>query len=750
MDNNTAAVLILLFLFLYWRRESLPFIGGSDSRSSSTNGSAVKMHRPKVLDDDNEDDFVVQMREGKKQLAVFFGSQTGTAQEYALRLAKEAKSRFGIASLVCDPEEYEIATLDRVPTDKAVIFVIATYGDGEPTDNTEDMFSFLMDDDVTFSNGGQSLDNLNYVIFGLGNTTYEKYQGAVRKLDARLEELGARRVGFRGEADEIAGTEAGYLDWKEGMWAALADRLELDEGQAGDVADFTVTEVPHLPEEKVYRGELSPQALKAAHGGVSAGSYDAKNPYAAPVTVSRELFAMDGQDADRNCVHLELDISGTNISYQHGDHVAIWPSNPDMAVERFLSVLGLNSKRDVPVEIKALDPQLAAVPFPTPATYEAIFRHYLEISAIASRQTLAMLAQYAPTPAAREAMTRWGNDKAAYASEIEGARVRLAEALQLATGDDPRDATKATKWDIPFDRIVSLIPRQKPRYYSISSSAKLHPTTIHVTAVVLRYQTPDSRLHGNNPRWIYGAGTNFLLNVQQAHPSTHGGLAGGVTPIRLDGMPTTTPSYRIEGPRQSHAKDNIYRIPIHTRRSTFRLPQRTNVPVIMIGPGTGIAPFRGFVQERVAQARAAREKAERAGKNPSDALKDWAPMWLFYGCRNQSDFLYREEWPEYAKDLGDKFNMHTALSRGPVRKPDGSKVYVQDLIWEQREALVPAITQQGAYIYICGDAKNMAKAVEATFARMLAEYRGGKAEGEGMEEVKNLKDRKRFLTDVWS
>ncbi|EJT52232.1 NADPH--cytochrome reductase [Trichosporon asahii var. asahii CBS 2479] len=742
MDNQTAAVLLLLFIFLYWRRESLPFIGGGDAKSSSTAaGSATKSHKPKVLDDDNEDDFVVQMREGKKQLAVFFGSQTGTANEYALRIAKEAKSRFGVTSLVCDPEEYEVATLDRVPSDKAVIFVMALYGDGEPTDNAEEMWNFLFDDDVTFSNGGQSLDNLNYVMFGLGNTTYEKYQGAARKLDARLEELGARRIGERGEADEIVGTEMGYLDWKDGMWAALADRLELQEGEAGDIADFVVTEVPDHPDEKVYRGELSPQALKAAHGGAPSGSYDAKNPYAAPVATSRELFAMEGVDGDRNCVHLELDISGTNISYQHGDHVAIWPSNPDMAVERFLSVLGLNDKRDTPIEIKALDPQLAAVPFPCPATYESIFRHYLEISAIASRQTLAMLAKYAPTPEARATMERWGNDKEAYHREIEGARVRLGEALQLAAGDDPHVSTTATKWDIPFDRIISLVPRQKPRFYSISSSSKLHPDTIHVTAVILRYQTPDSKLHGNNPRWIYGAGTNFLLNVQQARL---GGLAGGVTPIRLDGMPTTTPTYRIEGPRAVHAKDNVYRIPMHTRRSTFRLPQRTNVPVIMIGPGTGVAPFRGFVQERVAQARQSREK-----RGP-DALKDWAPMWLFYGCRNDSDFLYKEEWPEYAKELDGKFSMHTALSRGPDRKPDGSKIYVQDLIWDQREALVRAITQQGAYIYICGDAKNMAKAVEHTFAKMLAEYRGGSAEMEGAEEIKNLKDRKRFLTDVWS
>lgn len=639
-----------------------------------------------------------------------------------------------------DPDEYDMASLDRVPNDKAVIFVVATYGDGEPTENAESMMSFLLDEGVTFSTGGSTLENLNYVVFGLGNKSYQKYQEMSRTLDKRLQELGATRIGKRGETDELEGTEAGFLAWKDGMWVQFAETLGLQEGNEVDVADFTAVEVSDHPEEQVYRGELSPHALKVATSLEKvphAITYDGKNPYSAPVAASKELFAPGG---DRQCIHIEFDISGTNVSYQHGDHVGVWPSNPDMAVERLLSVLGLGEKRDVAVEFTALDPALVQVPFPSPATYEAIFRYYLEISAIASRQTLANFARYAPNARAKAQLERWGNDPKVYHEEIEQARIRLGEALQIAAGDDLRNPKKATVWPIPIDRIVSFVPRRKPRWYSISSSPKLNPNTIHATAVALKYETPPAKLNNNQPRTIYGAATSFILNVDEACRNKTG------TPkvASFDGVPNVTPTYHIPGARGCNHRDGVVSVPIHTRRSTFRLPTRPTVPVIMVGPGTGVAPFRGFVQDRVALARTTK------ARKGEDALADWADMHLFYGCRREDeDFLYKEEWPQYAKELDGKLKMRTAFSRGPKRKPDGSKIYVQDLLWEARKEIAPAIVDDGGYVYICGDGLTMSRDVEECLAKMIAEYKGV-SHDKGVAELKNMKDRKRFLTDTWS
>lgn len=151
------------------------------------------------------------------------------------------------------------------------------------------------------------------------------------------------------------------------------------------------------------------------------------------------------------------------------------------------------------------------------------------------------------------------------------------------------------------------------------------------------------------------------------------------------------------------------------------------------------------MQERVALARRTIEK------NGPDALNDWGTISLFYGCRKSTeDFLYSEEWPKYTEDLKGKFKLQCTFSREPPYKPDGSKIYVQDLMWEDRKNIADAILVGKGYIYICGDAKSMSKAVEEVLMRILGEAKGGSAEVEGAAEIKLLKERSRMLLDVWS
>lgn len=159
----------------------------------------------------------------------------------------------------------------------------------------------------------------------------------------------------------------------------------------------------------------------------------------------------------------------------------------------------------------------------------------------------------------------------------------------------------------------------------------------------------------------------------------------------------------------------------------------------------GVAPFRGFVQERVALARRTIEK------NGPDALAEWGRISLFYGCRKSTeDFLYKDEWPQYTEELKGKFTIHTAFSREPPYKPDGSKIYVQDLMWDDRVRVADAIINCKGYIYICGDAKSMAKSVEDVLAKILGEAKGGSMEVQGVAELKLLKERSRLMLDVWS
>lgn len=454
---------------------------------------------------------------------------------------------------------------------------MATYGEGEPTDNAVQLTQNLSDDSFEFTNGSHRLDGLKFVMFGLGNKTYEHYNAIARKMDAELQAMGAKRIGERGEGDDDRSMEEDYLEWKDAMWDALAQELGVEEGQGGDTPDFAVTELDSHPEEKVYLGELSARALTKTKG-----IHDAKNPYPAPISVARELFSLD---AERNCVHIELNIEGSGIAYQHGDHVGVWPANADLEVDRLLCALGLHSKKDTVIGIESLDPALAKVPFPVPTTYATVLRHYIDISAVAGRQILGALSKFAPSPEAEAFMKNLNTNKEDYGKVVGNGCLKLGEILQLAAGNDVHarpTPENTTAWSIPFDIIVSSIPRLQPRFYSISSSPKLYPTSIHVTAVVLKYQSLASDHLPS--KWVYGVGSNFLLNLKHAANGEHTHLM--TDPAHGEPGSVHFPTYAIDGPRGAYKGETGYKVPIHVRRSTFRLPTNPKTPVIMIGPGT--------------------------------------------------------------------------------------------------------------------------------------------------------------------
>ena len=539
---------------------------------------------------------VEKMDESNKNCVVFYGSQTGTAEDYASRLAKEGKSRYGLETMVADLEEYDFDNMDSLGEDKVAMFVLATYGEGEPTDNAVDFYEFITGEDVSFANAADPpLENLKFVAFGLGNNTYEHYNSMVRNVSKALEKLGATRIGAAGEGDDGAGTmEEDFLAWKDPMWTALAEKMGLEEREAVYEPVFGITDKEGLTPEspEVYLGEPNKMHLE----GASKGPYNAHNPYIAPIAESKEIFTVK----DRNCLHLEIDISGSNLTYQTGDHIAIWPTNAGKEVDRFLNVTGLTSKRDNVISVKALDPTVK-VPFPTPTTYDAIVRYHMEICAPVSRQFIATLAPFAPTEQAKAEMTKLGSDKDYFHEKITNRYMNISQALESISGSD--------KWsDIPFSAFIEGLNKVQPRYYSISSSSLVQKSKISVTAIVESVQVPG------RADLLKGVTTNYLLALKQ----------------KQHGDPNPDPhglTYNITGPRNKY--DGIH-VPVHVRHSNFKLPSDPSKPIIMVGPGTGVAPFRGFVQERAAQA--------KAGENVGRTL-------LFFGCRKQTeDFLYSEEW----------------------------------------------------------------------------------------------------------
>ncbi|CAG7965138.1 unnamed protein product [Penicillium salamii] len=642
-------------------------------------------------------DIVEKMDETNKNCVIFYGSQTGTAEDYASRLAKEGSQRFGLKTMVADIEDYDYENLDKFPEDKVAFFVLATYGEGEPTDNAVDFYQFFTGEDVAFESGAAAEDSplsaMKYVAFGLGNNTYEHYNAMVRQVDTALSKLGAQRIGTAGEGDDGAGTmEEDFLAWKEPMWAALTDAMGLQEREATYEAVFSVTEdeLKTPEDESVYLGEPT----SAHREGTAKGPYSAHNPFIAPIVESSELFSVK----DRNCLHMEISIAGSNLSYQTGDHIAVWPTNAGAEVDRFLEVFGITDKRHSVISIKGID-VTAKIPIPTPTTYDAAVRYYMEACAPVSRQFVSTLAAFAPDEESKAEIVRLGNDKDYFHEKITNQCFNIAQALQSITSK-PFTA-------VPFSLLIEGLNKLQPRYYSISSSSLVQKDKISITAVVESVRLPGAS------HMVKGVTTNYLLALKQ----------------KQNGDPQPDPhglTYSITGPRNKY--DGIH-VPVHVRHSNFKLPSDPSKPIIMVGPGTGVAPFRGFIQERAALA----AKGEKVGTTL-----------LFFGCRkSDEDFIYQDQFKIWQDQMGDSLKIVTAFSR------EGSeKVYVQHRL-KENATLVSELLKQKANFYVCGDAANMAREVNLVLGHIIAEQRGMPAE-RGEEMVKHMRSSGSYQEDVWS
>ncbi|KAF4962583.1 hypothetical protein FSARC_9361 [Fusarium sarcochroum] len=626
-----------------------------------------------------------------KNCIIFYGSQTGTAENYAQKLAREASSRYGLDPIVADLEEYDCHDLAELSEQTILMFVLSTYGEGEPTDNATDFYNYITGGE----DGDQPdvhLQNVRFVAFGLGNSTYEHYNAMVRRVAKALDQLGAQNLARIGEADDAAGTtEEDFLAWKQDMWPELVRELGLEERDVAYESTFGVVERDDLTmsSPSVFLGEANAENLESGSGNRQYGN---ANPYIASIQKSWELFRAE----DRNCIHMEIDIGDSGLTYETGDHVAIWPTNAEDQVDSLIDILGIAAKKDSVISIVSRE-ATAKSPVPTPTTYATALRYYLEIAGPVSREFLSTIAGFAPNEAAKVEAAKLGNDKVYFQKKVSQPCLAFAQVLSMLSSGLP--------WtSLPFSAVIEGLNKLQPRYYSISSSSLVQPTTLSITVAV------ESREINGRHEAFKGTATNYVLALKASQ--------------NLEAQSQDT-KYLIDGPR---GKYQGLKIPIHLRKSNFKLPTDSSRPIIMIGPGTGVAPFRAFVQERAA--------LSKQGRAVGKSL-------LFFGCRQRDqDWLYQAEWQEYRNVLRDNFDIHVAFSR-----ETSQKVYVQHLIKTHAKDVLDMI-DKGANIYVCGDAKHMARDVNSTLVSIWAEQREISVEN-ATERVRELRDTGRYQEDIW-
>jgi sulfite reductase (NADPH) flavoprotein alpha-component len=538
------------------------------------------------------------------RMTILFGSQTGNGEGLAHQLGEQAKARgFNVAAV--DMNDYEPANLTK---EQILYVIVSTHGEGDPPDAAHALHSFLQSDEAP------RLEQLQYAVFALGDSSYEQYCQTGKDFDTFLAALGAKPLLERVDAD---------VDFEEPAEEWIAQVLDSYQSIAGETA------------EQPGAGAAAPPKAKKG--------YSKTNPFPAPVLRNINL---SGEGSIKETRHIEIDLADSGLTYEPGDALGVYPKNNPVYVEELLAALKMDGSEQVTVAKQTLPLREA-------------FTEKLDITALSRL----LVDKYADLT---------GN-----------------EDLKVLLDDDHKDDLKDYMWGrqlvdlvedsppegVSAEAFAKILRKMPGRLYSIASSLKAHENQVHLLVAAVRYHSHD--------RDREGVCSTFL--------------AGRLQPDE--------------------------KLPIYVQQNKNFRPPADDARMIMVGPGTGVAPFRAFLEERRADG--------ATGKN-----------WLFFGDQHRAcDYLYGDEWEAMHKD-GFLTRLDLAFSRDQEHK-----IYVQHRITENGKELY-AWLEEGAYFYVCGDAEYMAKDVHKALLGLIAQE-GGKTEEQAEEYLQTMQAQKRYQRDVY-
>ncbi|MCA9778277.1 MAG: cytochrome P450, partial [Candidatus Eremiobacteraeota bacterium] len=370
----------------------------------------------------------------------------------------------------------------------------------------------------------------------------------------------------------------------------------------------------------------------------------------------------------RSTRHIELALPA-GVAYKTGDHLGVLASNEPAIVRRVAAYFGFEPESRI--MLRQIAPGASILPTDEVVSVGNILTDYLELQSPASREQIRTLAAACQCPPDRTRLEALMADEEAYRSEIIAKNRCVFDLLESCPG-----------CRLEFEQYLEMMPALKPRYYSISSSPSALGRLCSITVGVV--DAPARTGRGT----YHGTASNFLASKARG--------------TEIFGF-------------------------VHDTGSSFRLPHSPITPIILVGAGTGVAPYRGFLQERAVL---------------SEQGKELGPALLFFGFRHfNQDFLYRTEFEDYEK-MGVA-RIVTAPSRESERK-----VYVQNRIVEEGEE-VWKLLEQGGVVYVCGDASRMAPSVREAFKTVFrANFKDDEEASEAW--ILDLQSSGRYLTDVWA
>ncbi|KAF9114822.1 hypothetical protein BGX27_009770 [Mortierella sp. AM989] len=700
-------------------------------------------------------------------LTVFFASQTGNAESISRNIYEQAQER-GFKS-----SHFVLNDFGKVDWDKedCLVFVVSTTGDGDPPDNSTKFWRHLR------KLKGVGLTKAKYAILGLGDTNYDNFCQTAKRLDTRLQELGASPFYARGLADDATGLEETVDPWINNLWPALA-HVVICSPSIHDLPQ------PHLTveEEKIVKDIIEKQghdhpsqalthkesetnnSLVDSIGNLSVTTHPTDKASVIPATgytIDVDFSAMANHsnltalprvpNANLKITDVDQPISTTtatatgivpsflqtptpllsakinsvqcltpddalkrtllvefgfddDVDYAPGDSFGICAPNDESLVHGVLSALAVKEtdmNKMIKLDGQGIPSHLQPI---QSATLLDIFRYAVDLTTAPKKANIRLYADYAADLAEKQ--------KLMFMASKQGTDQFNAFRAQAPTFLDILHTFPSVK--IPLVRVIETLPPLQPRYYSITNS-------------------PLAK--NGHRRW------SCAFNVV-TYDLPQGIKRRGVCTPWLDELTNKVPHGKSVASGFGSSRVAMFLKPNETK---FNLPADTTKPVVMIGPGTGVAPFMGFLEHRAEQ-RKIKKRLVNIGTGPRQHLEDhFGDMWLFFGCRNrEKDWLFKEQMKEYKND-GVLTELQLALSREVDVRNNGK--YVQDLMKNESKRIWDLLDKKGALIYVCGDAKGMAKGVHDELINILVDH-GGFEKTAAMMELNKWAQEKRYLRDL--
>ncbi|XP_022669881.1 NADPH-dependent diflavin oxidoreductase 1-like isoform X2 [Varroa jacobsoni] len=628
------------------------------------------------------------------RLVILYASQTGTAEDCAERVSREAQRRHFSSVVVMSCDEYPI---EKIFDEKLILFFIATTGQGDHPDNMRSFFRSILNRKLQSGDFG----HIEFAVCGLGDSSYQKFNFSAKKVFRRLIQLGARKLIEPVWADEQhdLGVDGLIDPWMEKFWTASAhlttnplrpplpdvmpspkysvvlyDESELDQSGPADAMDETIN-INGSEFHLTSTDQLSKSPLR------STGSW----PYVSVRVLSQERVTTEDHFQDVRLLRLAY---SDQPCAAPGDVAVILPKNTSDKIQACLDLFP-HINPDQPVTLKdgttSLPPHLRT----KWTTFRKLVTNYFDLNFIPKRSFFSVYKHFCRPMDTLNATEKAVATDSQVASQLEQYWEKLDEFSRADGQPELMDYTikhKRTVLEVFEDfpiitkrlrlqDLLTLIPAIRPRYYSIASSTLKHRGEIHVLYAVVDFKTMLKK-----PRT--GLCTQFLKNLK----------TGNIV--------------------------NLY-----IRKGTFQFPlieaeepKKLQKKVIMVGPGTGVAPFRAFIQECAFVGGASE------------------PMILFFGCRNSlKDYYFADEWHDLEKRK--ILRVVTAFSRDQEHK-----IYVQERIKEHKDELLKIAEDENSLaVYICGNAARMVEDVLKTLQEIW-----------GSDRVQRMQNKKLIQIEAWA